>query len=86
MKYVIFDMDNISDVNFAKILETSEETLRLSLDKSKTVLKFTGKTPNFLVGLQTYTHTVYTFIHTCIRTCIQHANMHANKQTYISVI
>ena len=58
MKYVIFDMDNISDVNFAKILETSEETLRLSLDKSKTVLKFTGKTPNILVGLQTYTHTV----------------------------
>ncbi len=57
MKYVIFDMDNISDVDFAKILETSEETLRLSLDKSKTVLKFTGKTPNFLVGLQTYTHT-----------------------------
>tara|TARA_R110002072_G_scaffold162105_1_gene313925 strand:- start:42 stop:266 length:225 start_codon:yes stop_codon:yes gene_type:complete len=56
MIYVIYDMANISQVDFSQVLQTSEATLRLSLDEKKTVLKFTGNTPAFLVGLQQYTH------------------------------
>ena len=38
------------------MLEDSVDTLRLSVNGTKTVLKFEGETPNFLVGLQQYTH------------------------------
>jgi len=57
MKYVIYQMANIDDVNFSEVLETNAETIRLSIDKTKTVLKFDGNVPDFLVGLQTYDHT-----------------------------
>ena len=56
MIYVIYDMANISKVDFTQVHQTSEATLRLSVDGKKTVLKFTGNTPAFLVGLQQYTH------------------------------
>jgi len=56
MIYVIYDMANISQVDFSQVYQTSEATLRLSVDEKKTVLKFTGNTPAFLVGLQQYTH------------------------------
>ena len=56
MIYVIYDMANISQVDFSQVYQTSEATLRLSVDGKKTVLKFTGNTPAFLVGLQQYNH------------------------------
>ena len=56
MIYVIYDMANISQVDFSQVHQTSEATLRLSLDEKETVLKFTGNTPAFLVGLQRYNH------------------------------
>ena len=56
MIYVIYDMANISQVDFTQVYQTSEATLRLSVDEKQTVLKFTGNTPAFLVGLQQYTH------------------------------
>ena len=56
MIYVIYDMANISQVDFSQVHQTSEATLRLSVDEKQTVLKFTGKTPSFLVGLQQYNH------------------------------
>jgi len=49
-------MANISKVDFSEVHQTSEATLRLSIDRKKTVLKFTGNTPAFLVGLQQYNH------------------------------
>jgi len=49
-------MANVSSIDFSQVKETSEETLRLSINKTKTVLKFTGDTPGFLVGLQQYNH------------------------------
>ena len=57
MIYVIYDMANISQVDFSQVHQTSEATLRLSVDEKETVLKFTGNTPSFLVGLQQYNHT-----------------------------
>ena len=56
MKYVIFDIANIDLVDFTKVQETSRDTLRLSLDGSKCILKFIGDTPEFLVGLQQYNY------------------------------
>jgi len=56
MIYVIYNMANVSSIDFSQVKETSEETLRLSINKTKTVLKFTGDTPGFLVGLQQYNH------------------------------
>ena len=56
MKYVIFDMINANLIDFSLVEETSLETLRLSLDSTKCVLKFEGETPAFLVGLQQYNH------------------------------
>ena len=56
MIYVIYDMANISQVDFSQVHQTSEATLRLSVDEKETVLKFTGNTPSFLLGLQQYNH------------------------------
>ena len=54
MKYVIFEMINANLIDFSLVEETSLETLRLSLDTTKCVLKYKGETPAFLVGLQEY--------------------------------
>ena len=56
MIYVIYDMANISQVDFTQVHQTSEDTLRLSVDGKETVLKFNGDTPSFLVGLKQYNH------------------------------
>ena len=56
MIYVIYEMANISQVDFSQVFQTSEATLRLSINENKTVLKFNGDTPAFLVGLQQYNH------------------------------
>lgn len=56
MIYVIYNMTNVAGINFAEVVENSQDTLRLSIDGTKTVLKFVGETPSFLVGLQQYNH------------------------------
>jgi len=56
MIYVIYDMANVASIDFSEIEETNQDTLRISLDEKQTVLKFIGKTPSFLVGLQQYNH------------------------------
>ena len=56
MIYVIYDMADIANVDFSEVVETSRDTLRLSLDEQKTVLKFIDETPSFLTGIQQYTH------------------------------
>ena len=56
MKYVIILAEEVSSVNFNQVLETSENTLRYSLDNSQALLKFEGVTPGFLEGKQTYTY------------------------------
>jgi len=49
-------MSEIDKVDFTKVSETSQDTLRLSANSEQTVLKFVGDTPDFLVGLQQYNH------------------------------
>jgi hypothetical protein len=55
-KYVIIDKEEVSDINFAYVLENSEETLRYNVDGTKTFVKFEGDTPSFLEGKATLTN------------------------------
>jgi len=54
--YVIIDASEVSSVDFDQVLETSAETLRFSIDGSKTFVKFEGDTPSFLEGKTANTH------------------------------
>jgi hypothetical protein len=54
--YVIINSSDVSSVDFSKVAETSADTLRYSLDGTKTFVKFEGDTPAFLDGLTQYTH------------------------------
>ena len=56
-KYVIINSDEVSSVDFSKVMETSERTLRFSTDGSQTFVKFdTDTTPSFLEGKTQYSH------------------------------
>jgi len=55
-KYVIIDADEVASVDFSQVNETSADTVRYSLDKSKTFVKFDGDTPSFLEGKTQYSH------------------------------
>jgi hypothetical protein len=54
--YVIIDASEVPSVDFNNVLETSAETLRFSVDGSKTFVKFEGSAPAFLAGKQSYDH------------------------------
>ena len=55
-KYVIIDASEVSSVDFLQVMETSANTLRYSVDETKTLVKFEGDTPSFLEGKTQYTH------------------------------
>ena len=55
-KYVIINAGEVSSIDFSKVLETSANTLRYSLDNTKTFVKFKGSTPSFLSGKTQYDH------------------------------
>lgn len=55
-KYIIIDASEVSTIDFSQVNETSENTLRYSLDNSQTFVKFDGDTPSFLEGKTSYTH------------------------------
>lgn len=54
--YVIIDADVVDSVDFSKVINTSADMLRYSLDGTKTFVKFEGDTPSFLIGEPQYTH------------------------------
>lgn len=41
-KYIIFNSSELNKINFDEVLETSADTLRMSLDGSKTFVKYTS--------------------------------------------
>ena len=55
-KYIIINANEVSSVDFSKVLETSANTLRYSLDKSKALLKYNGDQPSFLSGKTEYNY------------------------------
>ena len=52
--YITIEMSEIALVDFRQILETSEQTLRLSVNGLKTVLKWEGAEPSFVSTLSSY--------------------------------
>jgi hypothetical protein len=46
----------VANVDFSQVQETSADTLRYSLDGTKTFVKYEGDQPSFLSGKQEYTH------------------------------
>lgn len=43
--YVIFSVSELDKINFDEVLETSADTVRRSVDNSKTFVKFVGNVP-----------------------------------------
>lgn len=54
--YVILDADEVGDIVFSEVEETSESTLRYNIAKTQTFVKYEGTKPEFLYGKDTYTH------------------------------
>ena len=54
--YVIIDASEVANVDFSQVSETSADTLKYSVDGTKTFVKFEGDTPSFLIGEPQYTH------------------------------
>jgi hypothetical protein len=54
--YVIINADEVDSVDFSQVDETSADTIRYSVDGSKTFVKYEGEQPSFLNGKQEYTH------------------------------
>ena len=54
--YVIINKSEVANIDFSKVKETSADTLRYSVDGTKTFVKFEGDAPAFLSGKQQYTH------------------------------
>lgn len=46
--YLIINTAELSKVDFTQILETSENTLRLSVNGEKTFIKWIGQAPDFI--------------------------------------
>ncbi len=59
-KYVIFDISEVGTINFSEVMETSPDTLRLSVDGTKSFVKYEGDQPASVAALTTktqeYTH------------------------------
>lgn len=59
-KYLIFPTLELSKVDFSQVGETSVETVRKSVDGTKTFLKWDGEQPSFIPQLNNtegpYTH------------------------------
>ena len=53
---MIINKDEVSSVDFSKVLESSSDTLRYSLDGCKTFVKYEGSQPSFLSGKTEYGH------------------------------
>jgi hypothetical protein len=51
--FYIFGVNQIDLIDFNQVLETSKDTLRLSVDKTKTFIKFDGEHPEFLDSITT---------------------------------
>ncbi|QDP50879.1 MAG: hypothetical protein Unbinned7837contig1000_19 [Prokaryotic dsDNA virus sp.] len=54
MKYTILNKEELNNVDFTEVLETSQNTLRYNNANTQFLLKFEGDTPEFLVGKTLY--------------------------------
>ena len=57
--YITINMSEIALVDFNQVLETSEQTLRLSVDGLQTVLKWEGAEAFICINIKFIRRTVY---------------------------
>ena len=56
-KYVILSQEEVADIDFEQVLETSANTLRYSVDGTETFVKYEGEKPSSIPADATeYTH------------------------------
>jgi len=53
IKYIFFNVSELNLIDFNQVLETSLETLRYSIDGTKTFVKWIGDEPSFISDLTT---------------------------------
>lgn len=51
--FMIFNVSELSNIDFTQVLETSEETVRKSVDETKTFVKWDGEMPECVSTLTT---------------------------------
>ena len=58
--YMIFNVSELDQIDFGTVLETSAQTIRVSVDETKTFVKWENEIPACVSGLTTkegpYTH------------------------------
>jgi len=52
-EFMIFNVSELPQINFAQVLETSAETVRKSVDGIKTFVKWDGAMPQCVIDLTT---------------------------------
>jgi hypothetical protein len=52
-QYIIFDLSEIGFIDFSQVLESSIDTIRKSVDETKTFVKWDGDTPACIANLTT---------------------------------
>ena len=52
-EFMIFNVSELSQIDFTQVLETSAETVRKSVDETKTFVKWDGVMPQCVVDLTT---------------------------------
>ena len=52
-EFMIFNVSELSEINFTQVLETSEDTVRKSVDGTKTFVKWDGAIPQCVADLET---------------------------------
>ena len=55
-KYVIITKEEVANIDFSQVIETSVNTLRYNNDGTKTFVKFEGATPIGCFGKTQYTN------------------------------
>ena len=51
--FMIFNISELNQIDFTQVLETSEDTVRKSVDGTKTFVKWNGETPQCVNDLST---------------------------------
>jgi hypothetical protein len=52
-KFMIFNVSELNQIDFTQVHETSQDTVRKSVDETKTFVKWDGETPSSVASLTT---------------------------------
>jgi hypothetical protein len=52
-EFMIFSVSELDQIDFSQVLETSQDTVRKSIDQTKTFVKWNGEIPDCVLDLLT---------------------------------